>query len=141
MLAEKQQLIQRMIDGYQLCPAGIERQSMLRKVSEVWIEGARELPLRQYTLSLVAQLDNQTTQLALGKADALPSEVQEMRQALAGLVILEKEDRTRELVGKIIDAVIAWAINNECERQAILEPILHQISLGELRGLCRWYDL
>jgi len=128
------------VEGYQATSDVLERQIILEKISEVWIDSAKEIPLRKHALAIVDQIDNQTAQLAVGREVKLPSEIIELRQALACLVILDHEPRTRELVRKMMSTIIIWATANKRDTELLLVPILRQISVGELRGIARWYS-
>ena len=119
----------------------LDRQMMLEQVVEVWIESADDIPLRQHSLELVDQIDDPTTQLAVGKIVNLPEEVEEMRSALACLVILDHEPQVRNMVRRMMNAIIVWAVSQDRGREALLMPILKQIPLARLRGIHQWTSL
>ena len=137
----RQQLISEIAADYERLRYPLDRQLMLEHIVEVWIESADDIPLRQHSLELVDRIDDYTTQLAVGKIVNLPEEVEEMRSALACLVILDHEQPVREMVRRMMNAVIVWAVKQEQARDILLVPIIKQIPLARLRGIQRWTSI
>jgi hypothetical protein len=140
-LNPRDELIQEIATDYERLRYPLDRQLMLEQLVETWIESADDLPLRKHSLELVDRIDDHTTQLAVGKIVNLPEEVEEMRSALACLVVLDHESRVRDMVRKMMNAVIIWAIKQEVAREALVLPLLKQIPLARLRGFQRWTSI
>lgn len=134
----REQIIAEIAASYDRLKYPLDRQLVLEHISEVWIESAEDIPLRQHSLELIDWIDDNTTQLAVGKIVNLPEEVEEMRSALACLVVLDHESKVREMVRRMMAAVIVWAVNQELGREALVVPMLRHISLARLRGIQNW---
>lgn len=140
-LNPRDHLIQEIAADYERLRYPLDRQLMLEQLVETWIESADDLPLRQHSLELVDRIDDHTTQLAVGKIVNIPEEIEEMRSALACLVVLDHEERVRDMVRKMMNAIIIWAIKQEVAREALVLPLLKQIPLARLRGFQRWTSI